>query len=678
MIPLLVHLVFHPHSQSGRQIAESLHAALNEDPAVPGLRIPTRFTLEDGTGLPPVNGDYFSQADRVFVLVLADDYLNAEYDRPLPAGRQDWGPWLGDLYEACKQHPQRRFVPFQLSASAWPLDTKLERVSFARVFDVAAEHQDEWMQQRLLIELIRFLKNEPIASDEPQETTVKAFISYATRDLNQEPEVVRTLIRSLKGDQPVSPWLDAGQIRPGDNFETAIQDGIAKSALLVVLTDTYSSREWCKKEILLAKRLQRPIVLINAVLSQEIRIFPYVGNVPALRWNNNPEAATHLMLKETLRQLQAAITLPGVAHPDDIVLTSPPELATVIAAQGKTFLYPDPPLGQEEVTLLDQAHVVVETPLQRFAHDRPLTQTNIAVSLSESDDRHHYGVGLPHLNQAAIEISRYLLVAGATLCYGGHLGDQGYTLNLFELVRSHPVEGLPPVDRIVNYIGWPLPLTVEQRAHYKTVAKFIRTARPADLSEADAPEFVETIEQFFSDDRSPLHRFAWARGMSDMRETQTQAVQARIVLGGKTGPTIGVQPDGTRQEKWYKSRIPGVLEEVLISLKHQQPVYLIGGFGGCARLVADVLSGRHREEMTWAFQQGAPHAAAMRELYETRGIGWWSYEDMTQFLHDTGIHGLRNGLSVAENQELFETLDLERIVELLLKGLPHVNGRTTL
>lgn len=669
MVPLLVHLVFHPHSTVAREHAECLHQTLNEDPSVPGLRIPTRFTPEDETSLPPVGCHYFDQAERVFVIVLADDFLNAEYDKALPPGRQDWGPWIADLSEACSQTPDRRFVPFQLSSSAWPLDKKLERISFARVYDVEPEKQEEWMKQRLLIELIRFLKNTALASEKPQETTVKAFISHATRDLNQEPEVVRNLIRSLTGDQPVSPWLDAGQIGPGDNFEEAIKEGISSSALLVVLTDTYSSREWCKKEILLAKRLQRPIVLISALQSHEIRSFPYAGNIPVLRWNNNPEAATHLMLKETLRQLQAETLLKQQAIPDDIVLTSAPELATVVAIGGKKFLYPDPPLGQEEFDLLAKTGAVVETPLQRFARNRALEKVQIAVSLSESDDIARYGVGLTHLDRAAIEISRYLLLAGASLCYGGHLGDEGYTLALFELVRAHPVEGLPPFQRIINYVGWPLPLTTEQRAKYKAVAQFHRMPRPADLSEADAPEFVDPIEKFFLDETSPLHRFAWARGMSEMREAQTNDVKARIVLGGKMGPTIGVQPNGDLLEKWYKSRIPGVLEEVLISLKQQQPVYLVGGFGGCARMIADVLHGNDRDEMNWDFQKGAPHAEAMRKLYQTRGVNWWSYEEMTQFLKASGIGGLSNGLSIEENEELFETIDIDRIVSLLLKGL---------
>jgi hypothetical protein len=66
----------------------------------------------------------------------------------------------------------------------------------------------------------------------------------------------------------------------------------------------------------------------------------------------------------------------------------------------------------------------------------------------------------------------------------------------------------------------------------------------------------------------------------------------------------------------------------------------------------------------------------MRELYQIRGLNWWSYEEMTQFLQESGIEGLRNGLSAAENKELFVTVDVDRIVTLLLKGLQNLGLQT--
>ena len=50
--PLLIHLMFHPASAQARALATKLHAALNNDPALPGLRVPTVLLAEDGTNLP--------------------------------------------------------------------------------------------------------------------------------------------------------------------------------------------------------------------------------------------------------------------------------------------------------------------------------------------------------------------------------------------------------------------------------------------------------------------------------------------------------------------------------------------------------------------------------------------------------------------------------------------------
>ena len=82
------------------------------------------------------------------------------------------------------------------------------------------------------------------------------------------------------------------------------------------------------------------------------------------------------------------------------------------------------------------------------------------------------------------------------------------------------------------------------------------------------------------------------------------------------------------EAKWYSSRIPGVVEEALLSLKAGQPLYLLGGFGGAARLVIDLLKGRPRPEFTWDYQKAAPHAEGMRALYDAHGPTWEDYDQM--------------------------------------------------
>jgi len=268
-----------------------------------------------------------------------------------------------------------------------------------------------------------------------------------------------------------------------------------------------------------------------------------------------------------------------------------------------------------------------------------------------------------------LELSRYLLIKGATLAYGGHLGSEGYTEKLFELVRAHnALDGVEPVERIVNYLGWPLHPSVRDKARFTFTATLKTINRPKGINERLSEDF-KAAPDFFPADRSPLHRYAWARGMTRMREIETGETCARVVLGGVFGPTVGITPDGKRIEKWYQGRIPGVFEELVISLRAGQPVFLIGAFGGVAALVVDLLEGRDRREATWDFQKRAPHAEAMRDRYSERGDEWLDYPEMVDLIRSKGIRGLNPLLSKKDNQILFRTRNVMQMIELLLKGL---------
>jgi hypothetical protein len=159
--------------------------------------------------------------------------------------------------------------------------------------------------------------------------------------------------------------------------------------------------------------------------------------------------------------------------------------------------------------------------------------------------------------------------------------------------------------------------------------------------------------------------------MSAMRERQTGEVDARVVLGGKLGPTKSAAPDGSRAVAWYSGRIPGVVEEALLTIKRGQPIYLCGAFGGAAAAIAALLEGGTCGELTWDFQKQAPFSAEMRDLYNQRRISFWDYAAITDFLAKTGIAGiaLHNGLDEEQNRELFRCRDLDRLTTLILTGL---------
>jgi hypothetical protein len=121
----------------------------------------------------------------------------------------------------------------------------------------------------------------------------------------------------------------------------------------------------------------------------------------------------------------------------------------------------------------------------------------------------------------------------------------------------------------------------------------------------------------------------------------------------------------------YQGLWPGVLEEGVLALRANKPLYLLGLFGGAARLLIDALCGVPRKELT---SDGLSTAAKeLRDEYHKRGIAVQSAEDLAAELKQKGAAGLsaalNNGLSEDENLELVRSDDPQRIVALILGGL---------
>lgn len=712
--PILVHIVFHPLSDLSRKLAEHVHGQLNGNPLAPGLRVPTVFSAFTAEGhLRPLR---LGQAEKDFVVLLADAKMNID-ER-----------WRNEYAEKVRKECEgagARFLPVQLTGGAWPMIPALNGTNFVRAClaapeagkksavecrcgkppeteeerqtrekreqeeaQLAAQRRAEEVRRdlvvrRILVELCRFLTGLEIEGEEnkdkKEDIPVKFFLSHTKLDLKKEPLVTQRFIQHLTADQPIKIWVDSGDIEAGSKFADEIKKGVEGSlGLLVVLTDLYATREWCRREILLAKQKHQPVVVVDALTGGEERMFPFLGNVPSVRWDGDPEKCVDAILRETLRHLHTTALLKRVRKDGvDEVFTRPPELATLMGFKaGKEVLYPDPPLGREESDYLEGMKVPFSTPLQRLAEERTLKDTKIALSMSESTDIADQGLSLLHLEAAMLEISRYMLVKGATLAYGGHLGAKGYTQKLFELSQAHA--GLE-FERIVNYMGWPMRPTDEMESDVISVAHIEKLPRPEGVNEEMHKDFVpdpipEAPRPFaFGADGSVLHRFAWARGMTEMREFQADrsrsGVKARIVIGGKFGPPEKARP-GQPAEKWYAGRIPGVLEEVVLSVQAGQPVFLIGAFGGTARLVMDIMRGIDRTEATWEYQKRAPFAEEMRQMYKEQGLEWMDYPEITALLRSDKARLLVNpGLNGEEQDELYDSVDPHRMVELILKGL---------
>jgi hypothetical protein len=267
-----------------------------------------------------------------------------------------------------------------------------------------------------------------------------------------------------------------------------------------------------------------------------------------------------------------------------------------------------------------------------------------------------------------LEISRYLLVAGVRLAYGGHLGPLGYTVRLADLLYDPVVEqlrGAVPTGEahpaeLVVYLAWPTVEIAVDVARLGALVEVRRCDRPLDVADATNPALLPAQNEMSFD--APVNRFAWARGLTVMRERQSTEIAARVIIGGRLGPA----GDG------YRGRMPGVLEETLLGIRAGRPVYLVGAFGGCARLIIDALEGVQRPELTWSYQRAVPHSEELRALYRERKQIWDEYEEIAADLKARGIGSLKNGLTLEENRELATTHSAERIIELVLRGLQQV------
>ena len=691
--PLHLYLLAHPKSEVANKLASALMHRFVEPPASGGLRIPVFFTSDRGDDLPPTLDDKglnLDAAQHTIIVILADE-------RMMRTVREGTGAaWRSFAQQAIAQTPlnasAHHVLPIALEHGGFAIgDDKhvLSALLTADVSDQAAiDRRTAEISFHIAARSIQLLEHGKVPATKPDrmKAPVSMFLSHAKADVDKNKLDPLHYVRAAGADLPIDQWFDAQQIATSQSFADAISAGVRDcSIMLAFQTDHYSSRPWCRREVLDAKRLGAHILIVDALESGETRSFPYSGNVPVIRWRGNePEVDARRVIDravlEALRFKHNRAVLQTTALPGERVSPAAPEALT-LANEGndinaeQTYLYPDPPLGREEMEVLHQlrpkAHFI--TPLTKLAAlPRSRRIETICISISESDDIRRYGLSKDHFLTLSDEVHLYLLLAGLKIAYGGALKGNfseasNFTLRLFELVRAYSklAEGViakPLINAIVNVAPWPLWLNYgdeEWKLFSGDVAEYRESARPLWPWTDDEIFPVSQGKRALGSD-SPQRRYAWARGLTLMRKQITEQSQARLVIGGKLENFSGL--------------VPGVVEEAWLSITQKQPIYLMGGFGGAARAVSDVMLGLDRENLTdaWAKQSIKDYDAAMA-LYQTHGGEFRSIETMRAEIIAQSKVGLalalNNGLDDAENRKLMHSTDAQQIAQLVLRGL---------
>ena len=253
----------------------------------------------------------------------------------------------------------------------------------------------------------------------------------------------------------------------------------------------------------------------------------------------------------------------------------------------------------------------------------------VAISVSDSPDLAALGLSEGHLKEIMAELAIQLLAADADLAYGGDLRAYGFSRLLFQLVlRYTALEDLRTAKRVTNHLAWPV--------HIKTPVEEIDALKDEFQGAAEICLLARDGARLAMKDRRSLPtrkptKAEWDSGLTAMRKVQCDATDARVLLGG--------------QVKGYMGRMPGIAEEALVSLQAGQPLFLIGGFGGCTRDVAEalgLLEPCSRSRTDWV---------GMREF---KGLD---------------VPDLKNGLTAEENQMLAGTPFIGQAVLLVLSGI---------
>lgn len=167
------------------------------------------------------------------------------------------------------------------------------------------------------------------------------------------------VLNALDGQLPIQ----VVSVPPGVPFSEVIYDAIPDSVMVACYSDSYSSSQWCRREVVEAKRHGIPMIVLDCLQDMDPRMFPYLGNVPVIRVDPEQgcpwaERVVTVLLEEVFRDLLWKCRVAPFEHEDaGVAFTSrKPELCLLAAfsRSGRTrpsVVYPGPSIGAEEERL---------------------------------------------------------------------------------------------------------------------------------------------------------------------------------------------------------------------------------------------------------------------------------------------------------------------------------------
>ncbi len=363
-----LYVMWHPSYSGGRQIADELrmhfgrdlYNALGEER---GVSVLERSEAVPGSLTPlPIDWD---DAEFTAVVVLANSTL---LDDP------EWT----DYVRGIAQTAQRRGIPagfFPVTMHRRGLELGVEQQALR--WDLWAEPDTDRIRRLtsdLTHEFCRMLRHRldylhATGTREPAFgrylERIRVFISHSKHD--SDGKFIACSIRDwIYAHSPLDSFFDVYDIPPGLSFGEVLLHEIGAGAVLVVQTDSYSSREWCRREVIEAKRRMVPMIVVDCLRDIDPRAIAYLGNVPFVRMEpgrtDRIGRVTSCLLDEVFRTwLWLCRVGPHLSASPGVLFTArPPELIALAAVSldgeesTPTIVYPEPPLSADEERLFTE------------------------------------------------------------------------------------------------------------------------------------------------------------------------------------------------------------------------------------------------------------------------------------------------------------------------------------
>ncbi len=638
--PLSLHVLYHSKYTEGQKVYQKLYQILcrnTRNPFADGLDIPVFFGTDVDGQIQMVSEEV---SDKTIILLLIDSNMRVD------------STWQEFVRTAIVAHPES-FSLYCIDLYKYAFEF-LPDIKYSQFIGFKSEsllfHWNEF-EARIYDICIRLLEEEG-------KNQLKVFISHSKHDTDGKSyaEALRDYL--VHNATKLSYFFDVNSIMEGYAFNKQIEDGVKESIFVTMVSNTYSDREWCRKELIEAKKNKIPVIGVYFLNGKVERMFPYIGNMPGVAYNGDWQPVVNLLLRTALNQSyqEKLLTKYTENHAEMDMLTTMPEAFSFsfIPADKTKVIYPEPPLCNEELNILKKIRPGVEliTPMESKSYD--FHRRLIAVSISESDDQLRIGVGKEMVNDVTAQILRYLLKANAQIVYGGNFGP--YTEMFSELSYQYGKyddarNGEQYKKYFTDYIAWPYTkeLTTDKLCEFDHCR--------VDVVLCEKPDGVD-VDTFNPTKKTTENLYLHGLGLTKMRTQMEQSndengspIVARIFIGGRGKNFIG--------------QMAGLLEEFRLALDAHHPIFLIGGFGGITKMLADKIA-QNRYTSNDFLQKAREDAGydAVRAYYNDQGQAI-DYS----FIDGLTYASLHNGLTEEQNRLLFNTVNIFDILPVLLDGI---------